>query len=111
MRWGLLDSRMTRCRFPKPRCAIPSRARSLTRSRVFPGFYLEVQPNGSKLWRLKYRMLGKEKKLAIGTYPEISLSEARRRRDKAREQLHSGLDPSREKVNGDRRAKGTPLAG
>lgn len=64
----------------------------------FSGLYLQVQPNGSKLWRLKYRMLGKEKKLAIGPYPEISLSEARRRRDKAREQLHSGLDPSREKV-------------
>ena len=64
----------------------------------FSGLYLQIQPNGSKLWRLKYRMLGKEKKLSIGPYPEISLSEARRRRDKAREQLHSGLDPSREKV-------------
>ncbi|MBU6395452.1 MAG: integrase arm-type DNA-binding domain-containing protein [Sphingomonadales bacterium] len=64
----------------------------------FAGLYLQVQPNGSKLWRMKYRLLGKEKKLSIGPYPEISLSEARRRRDKAREQLHSGLDPSREKV-------------
>lgn len=64
----------------------------------FSGLYLQVQPNGSKLWRMKYRLLGKEKKMSIGPYPEISLSEARRRRDKAREQLHSGLDPSREKV-------------
>ena len=35
----------------------------------FSGLYLHVQPNGSKLWRLKYRMLGKEKKLSIGPYP------------------------------------------
>jgi hypothetical protein len=57
-----------------------------------------VQPNGSKLWRHKYRHLGIEKKLSIGPYPEISVSEARRRRDAAREQLHSGFDPSRKKV-------------
>jgi integrase len=62
------------------------------------GLYLQVQPNGSKLWRHKYRHLGKEKKLSFGPYPEISLSEARRRRDAAREQLYSGLDPSREKA-------------
>jgi len=62
------------------------------------GLYLQVQPNGSKLWRHKYRYLGIEKKLSIGPYPEISLSEARRRRDTAREQLYAGLDPSREKV-------------
>ena len=62
------------------------------------GLYLQVQPNGSKLWRHKYRHLGIEKKLSIGPYPEISLSEARRRRDTAREQLYAGLDPSREKV-------------
>jgi hypothetical protein len=42
------------------------------------GLYLQVQPNGSKLWRHKYRQLGIEKKLSIGPYPEISLSEARR---------------------------------
>jgi len=53
------------------------------------GLYLQVQPNGSKLWRLKYRYLGTEKKLSIGPYPEIGLAEARRRRDASREQLYS----------------------
>jgi len=62
------------------------------------GLYLQVQPNGSKLWRHKYRHLEVEKKLSISPYPEISQSEARRRRDTAREQLYAGLDPSREKV-------------
>ena len=48
------------------------------------GLFLLVQPSGGKLWRLKYRVDGREKKLAIGPYPEISLAEARRRRDDAR---------------------------
>lgn len=61
------------------------------------GLFLLVQPAGGKLWRLKYRLGGKEKKLAIGTYPEIGLGEARRRRDEAREMLALGKDPSREK--------------
>jgi integrase len=61
------------------------------------GLFLLVQPAGGKLWRLKYRLGGKEKKLAIGTYPEIGLGEARRRRDEARELLALGKDPSREK--------------
>ncbi len=42
------------------------------------GLFLLVQPSGGKLWRLKYRVDGREKKLAIGPYPEISLAEARR---------------------------------
>lgn len=50
-----------------------------------------------KLWRLKYRVDGREKKLGIGTYPEVSLAEARKRRDDARELLAAGRDPSREK--------------
>ncbi|KUR78806.1 integrase arm-type DNA-binding domain-containing protein [Novosphingobium sp. Fuku2-ISO-50] len=61
------------------------------------GLYLQINPGGSKLWRLKYRVDGKEKKLSIGAYPEFSLSEARRRRDEAREQLATGKDPSGEK--------------
>lgn len=58
------------------------------------GLYLEIKPNGSKLWRLKYRYLGKEKKLAIGQYPRTSLAEARQRREEAKKQLEGGLDPS-----------------
>lgn len=61
------------------------------------GLFLLVQPSGGKLWRLKYRLDGKEQKLALGAYPEVSLKDARERRDKARAQLAQGLDPSREK--------------
>jgi integrase len=61
------------------------------------GLFLLVQPSGGKLWRLKYRVDGKEKKLGFGTYPDVSLSEARKRRDAAREQIAAGKDPSAEK--------------
>jgi integrase len=57
------------------------------------GMYLLVTPNGGKYWRLKYRFHGKEKLLALGTYPEISLLEARQCRDEARKQLSNGIDP------------------
>jgi len=56
------------------------------------GLFLLVQPSGGKLWRLKYRVDGREKKLGIGTYPEISLAEARKRRDDARELIAAGKD-------------------
>ncbi|WP_221715736.1 tyrosine-type recombinase/integrase [Sphingobium xanthum] len=69
------------------------------------GLYLLVTPAGGKHWRLKFRIDGREKKLAIGSYPEIGLSEARRRRDDAREQLASGLDPAREKQKAKHRAR------
>jgi len=61
------------------------------------GLYLEVTPNGSKLWRLKYRFDGKEKRLALGAYPAVSLQQARQRRTDARELLAQGADPSAEK--------------
>ena len=61
------------------------------------GMFLLITPAGGKLWRLKYRVDGREKLLAIGTYPEISLGEARRRREEARELIALGKDPSREK--------------
>lgn len=57
------------------------------------GLYLEVQPNGSKHWRWKYRLAGKEKRLALGTYPDVPLAAARRARDEARETLKAGTDP------------------
>lgn len=68
------------------------------------GLFLLVQPSGGKLWRLKYRIDGREKKLGFGTYPEVSLIEARRRRDEAREVLAMGKDPSREKQQAKHRA-------
>jgi integrase len=58
------------------------------------GMYLLVTPAGGKCWRLKYRHGGKEKVLALGTYPEITLSEARRHRDEARTLIANGVDPN-----------------
>lgn len=58
------------------------------------GLYLEVVPNGSKYWRLKYRFNGKEKKLAIGTYPFYSLAEARSKSDDAKRLIKQNIDPS-----------------
>ncbi len=55
--------------------------------------YLLVHPTGSKYWRLKYRLAGKEKVLALGVYPEVSLAEARIRRDDARLLIREGRDP------------------
>jgi hypothetical protein len=69
------------------------------------GLFLLVQPTGGKLWRLKYRVDGREKKLGIGTYPEISLANARKRRDDARELMATGKDPSREKQRDKTRAR------
>jgi integrase len=57
------------------------------------GLFLFVTPQGGKLWRFKYRFNGKEKKIALGTYPEISLSDARELRDRARKQIANGIDP------------------
>ena len=58
------------------------------------GMYLEITPKGQKYWRLKYRFEGKEKRLAIGVYPETSLKQARQIRDDARSQLRNSIDPS-----------------
>jgi len=69
------------------------------------GLFLLVEPSGGKLWRLKYRVVGREKKLALGAYPDVSLADARKRRDEARELLADGKDPSREKQQEKHRAK------
>ncbi|WP_233956206.1 tyrosine-type recombinase/integrase [Pectobacterium versatile] len=61
------------------------------------GMHLMVHPNGSKYWRLQYRFDGKQKTLALGVYPEITLSEARQRRDEAKRQIATGTDPSEQK--------------
>jgi len=58
------------------------------------GLYLEVAPSGGKWWRLKFRYGGKEKRLSLGTYPTVSLREARERRDGAKKMLANGIDPS-----------------
>src|SRR5665647_280713 len=58
------------------------------------GMYLLVQTTGAKLWRLDYRFDGKRKTLALGIYPDVSLSDARERREQARKLLANGADPS-----------------
>lgn len=64
------------------------------------GLYLLIQPAGGKLWRFDYRFDGKRKTLAIGSYPDVSLADARKARDRAREQLAAGDDPTTVKKEG-----------
>ena len=72
------------------------------------GLYLEIAPAGGKWWRFKFRYGGKEKRLSFGVYPEVSLKEARAKRDEARKLLTEGIDPSEtrklQKVAGAERA-------
>lgn len=69
------------------------------------GMYLDVRPNGSKYWRLKYRFHGTEKLLALGVYPDVSLGEAREKRAEAKRKLKDGVDPSLHKKEQKIRAK------
>jgi integrase len=57
------------------------------------GLYLLVAPTGGKWWRLKYRFAGKERLLALGTYPDVGLKQAREKRDAARKLVAAGIDP------------------
>ena len=59
------------------------------------GLYLEISPSGSRRWFWKYYFASKEKRLALGTYPAVSLKQARSERDVARRTLQSGSDPSK----------------
>jgi hypothetical protein len=61
------------------------------------GLFLLVNPNGSKLWRLAYRFAGKQRGLALGSYPTVSLLEARRKRKQAKRILGDGIDPGEER--------------
>ncbi len=61
------------------------------------GLYLLIKPNGSKLWYMKYRIGGKEKKLAFGPYPDVSLFKARHLCDAARARVREGAAPAADK--------------
>ena len=61
------------------------------------GLFVLVNPNGSKLWRMRFVVDGKEKVLALGAYPKVGLQKARQDRNAARERLDEGVDPSAEK--------------
>jgi len=70
------------------------------------GLYLEVSPSGGKLWRLKYRVGGKEKVLALGKWNAVSLAEAREKRDAARKLLAQKIDPAEQRRADKREAAG-----
>ncbi|MGK4567359.1 tyrosine-type recombinase/integrase [Flavobacterium sp. 3HN19-14] len=69
------------------------------------GLYLEIMPNGSKLWRVKYRYLKKEKRLSLGAYPLTTLAEARNGRDAAKIKLKQNIDPSDARRDGRKQAE------
>ena len=74
------------------------------------GLYLLVTPAGGRLWKLKFRTAtGVEKKLSLGSYPELSLKEARKRRDEARQNLANGIDPAEKKRRDIHTAKVTAM--
>jgi integrase len=58
------------------------------------GLYIEINPNGSKLWRLRFRLAGKENVFAIGKYPDVGLAEAREKRDTAKKHIKNGINPA-----------------
>jgi len=70
---------------------LESKARKLYDER---GLFLLINPKGGKWWRFKYRFDGKEKQLSLGTYPDVSLKDAREKRDEARKQVAAGIDPN-----------------
>jgi integrase len=80
--------------------AIKNAKPSNKRVRLFDerALYLELSPKGGKWWRLKYRFDGKEKRLSLGVYPDVSLKAARDRRDAARKLLSDGIDPAAHRV-------------
>jgi hypothetical protein len=77
--------------------------------RVFDGggLYLEVAQSGGKLWRFKYRYMGKEKRLSLGVYPDVSIAQAREGREAARKLLAQDIDPGEHRKPG--RLNGHPI--
>jgi hypothetical protein len=69
------------------------------------GLFLLITPSGAKYWRLRYFIAGKEKLLALGVYPEVTLADARERRSQARKLLASGKDPGETKKEAKRAAR------
>lgn len=61
------------------------------------GLFLLVQPTGAPLWRFRYKVLGIERKMSLGTFPDVSLKEARKKRDELRGEIVDGIDPVEEK--------------
>ena len=89
-RWG---NRMARDGVTLTMAAIKASEGELGKKSDGGGLFLLTKPNGSRLWRMKYRYAGKEGLLSFGTYPEVTLAEARKRRDEARAILRNGQNP------------------
>ena len=85
------------CPSPTSTFRTPSQPTSRSSLPTAAGCSSIVQPNGSKLWRLRYFFLGKERSLSIGPYPIVSLADARAKRDEAKKQILAGTDPSVQK--------------
>jgi len=62
------------------------------------GLYLLVNPGGSRLWYLKYRINGKESRLGLGAYPDVSLAYARQQRDSTRKLLTQNINPAQQRI-------------
>lgn len=75
--------------------------------RLFDGgnLYLEISPRGGKWWRVKYLFGGRDRRLSLGVYPEVSLAEARAKRDEAMSLVRRGIDPGEAKATSKAAAK------
>jgi uncharacterized protein YjiS (DUF1127 family) len=89
------------CRNQKPR---PNKLIRLSDS---GGLYLLIQPTGARGWRFDYRFAGKRKTISFGPFPRVSVFEARRNRDLARQQLSQGLEPSEARKQKKREVRAT----
>lgn len=74
------------------------------------GLYVLVSPTGLRAWRWKYRFAGREKVLPLGSYPDVTLAEARSGRDEARKKGLAGIDPVEERQEGSRSTAGLSLS-
>jgi hypothetical protein len=99
---------MPQCPSPTFLSEIPSRP--IGPIKLFDGdsLFLLVNPNGSRLWRFKYRIDGREKLISFGSYPEVTLKLTRERRDEARRQVAVGSDPSAQR-QAERAARAEPF--
>src|SRR5579863_5327048 len=93
-----LDREIPPCRSPKSKSGTPDTIRT-ARVRLSDGgrMYLKIDKSGAKYWRMNYRFAGKDKTLALGVYPDVSLAAARKKRDRVREKLAAGIDPGEAK--------------
>lgn len=93
-RWGVREARYPHVALTDARIRTTKLRPKPTRLPDGARLYLEVRPTGTKLWRYRYRIAGKEDLFAVGEYPEVSLADARSERDKVRALVKQGIHPS-----------------